>query len=86
MLGFGIAIISSFLLGLPPIEYAPLAIFVIAGALDELTLLGFWKFFTEYRLFLKIAALAFAVIGRFDYFIAIVLFDGGYLVAELLSS
>lgn len=82
ILGFLIAIISAAYFGLPTLEQIPFAIFLIAAYLDELTLFGKWKTFTDYRLFLKIAALAFIVIGRLDYFISIIAFDMGYILVE----
>ena len=82
ILGFLLSIVSAVYFGLPNLDYLPFVIFFITAYLDELTLFGFWKIFIDYRLFLKIAALAFIAIGRVDYLISVVTFDVGYLIAE----
>ena len=82
VIGFLVAIILAAYFGLPTLEQIPFAIFLIAAYLDEMTLFGKLKIFTEYRLFLKIAALAFIVIGRLDYLISIIAFDLGYMLME----
>lgn len=80
LLGFLVAIVSALYFGLPLIEFLPFIIFLVAAYLDEFTLPAKWSMLTDYRLFLKLAALAFIFVGRFDYLLAILLFDLAYML------
>ena len=87
MLGFIFSILSILYFGIPKAEVFPLLVFLFLAFLDEqifrkpLTLLNE---LTKWRLFLKIGALLFALSGRIDYFIAIIVFDGAYLSVHKL--
>ncbi|MBI5223782.1 hypothetical protein HY990_05150 [Candidatus Micrarchaeota archaeon] len=77
-LGLLTAAIVAFFLSGPQIETVPLIAFILLAFLDEMELKGKFKIFTDYRLFLKIGALAYIVVGRLDYLAGIVIFDLGY--------
>jgi hypothetical protein len=79
-LGFAAALLTPFAFGLPQFDFLPLIVFIAAAYIDEMKLKGMLKTFAEYRLFLKIAALAFIAIGRIDYLLAILVFDIGYML------
>ena len=85
LIGFIVSIAVVFSFGLPPLDYLPFVVFLIAAYLDELTLFGIWKKFADYRFFLILAATLFVVFGRFDYLIGIVIFDLGYVLIENLK-
>jgi len=85
MAGFTLAFAVPLFLGMPQVELVPLLVFIAAAWLDELDLKGKLKPMVDYRLFLKIAALAFIPLGRPDYFIAILAFDLGYLASAFAS-
>ncbi|NYZ77673.1 hypothetical protein H0O02_05175 [Candidatus Micrarchaeota archaeon] len=66
--------------GLPVIALNYFFFFLILAFLDEQDYIGKYRAFTEYRLFLKIGAVLTVLTGRWDYAIAILLFDVGYLL------
>jgi hypothetical protein len=77
-LGFVVSILSLLYFGFPQLDFGVFAYFLVLAALDEVDLVGFWRPFTEYRLFLKLGALAMVAAGRWDYFFGIMCFDIGY--------
>lgn len=83
-LAFLMAVILSVYLGLPAFDLLPFVIFFAAAYLDELSLFGILKTFADYRLFLILATLPFAVLGRVDYLLGIASFDAGYILTERL--
>ncbi len=78
--GFAIALFSLFYLGFPSIEIMLFMFFAFLAFLDEIEMVGKYKFISEYRPFLKIGALLLIPFGKFDYFLAIMAFDIGYLL------
>ena len=86
--GFLFAICSMVYLGLPRFEFLNLGIFLVLAFLDEQVFrkpLAALNSLSHYRAFLKIGALFFALFGRVDYLIAILLFDGAYLIIDRAS-
>jgi len=68
--------------GLPELDLSLFLFFFIFAYLDELILIKPLNVLSEYRMFLKLAALPFVFLGRWDYLAGILLFDGGYISAE----
>ncbi|MBU0591833.1 hypothetical protein KKF81_03180 [Candidatus Micrarchaeota archaeon] len=88
-IGFLFAILTTVFFITPQIEL-PIFVYFIAMAFgDEVKFTGPLKTIVEYRPFLKLAALSMLVIGRWDYFIGIMVFDIGYFgfqkIAERLK-
>ncbi len=79
-LGFLVAAVSLLGFGFPSLELPVFVFFVALAFLDELELVGALKPLTDYRLFLKLGALAMVAFGRWDYLLAILLFDGAYML------
>ncbi|NYZ74531.1 hypothetical protein H0O00_05285 [Candidatus Micrarchaeota archaeon] len=84
-LGFAIAAISLFAFGFPSLDVMVFVFFVALAFLDELKLVGALKPLTDYRMFLKLGALVMVAFGRWDYLVAILLFDGAYMLFGLLG-
>lgn len=83
VLGFALALLSAFYFGFPIIQLFPVLFFLVFAYLDELKLKGRLKTFSKYRLFLKIGALLFFLFSLdWNYFLGILVFDIGYLIAE----
>lgn len=78
--GFAIAIVSLFGFGFPSLDLQVFVFFVALAFLDELELVGALKPLTDYRLLLKLGALVMVAFGRLDYLVAILLFDGAYML------
>jgi len=77
--------------GFPEMNLTFFLMFLVFAYLDEQTfktkskvLNRILKFFTDYRLFLKLIALALIALGRWDFFIAVILFDVGYVVMDTI--
>lgn len=82
--------------GFPEMNLIFFLIFLVFAYLDEqafnnnskvlnrIILNRILKFFADYRLFLKLAAFLFIILGRWDFFIAILLFDMGYLITNAI--
>lgn len=66
--------------GVPVLHLSFLFYFVILAFLDEQEYIGRYRRITEWRLFTKVGAVLLIFIGRYDYAIAILLFDGGYVL------
>jgi hypothetical protein len=87
ILGFILALLIAFYLGLPSIEPLFFFLFLALAYVDEQTLSGIWKRLTEYRFFLKLGALAVALLFfRWDFFFGILIFDIGYLFIDWVSN
>lgn len=82
IVGLVFAVISLPFFGIPYIDLPILAYFLVLAFLDEGEYIGKLKFLSDYRPFLKVGALPFAFIGRWDYFIGILIFDFGYELAR----
>lgn len=77
-LGVASAIITMFLMTLPPLEMSFFVVFTILAFLDEIEYVGRLSPLSEYRPFLKVGAFVPVLWGRFDYFLGIIIFDMGY--------
>jgi hypothetical protein len=78
IVGFVFAIILLPFFGIPYIDLALLAYFLVLAFIDEGEYIGSLKFISDYRPFLKFGALPLVLIGRWDYFVGIMVFDFGY--------
>lgn len=85
ILGFALALLAMLFFGIPAIEIIGLAAFFGLAVFDELVLPKPYDLLTEWRVFLIAGAIAFAALGRWDYLVAILLFDAGYKASELLK-
>jgi len=83
--GFFIAILTIVYFGFPNIEIIPLLYFMILAFLDEEDYIGKWRPLFEYRPFLKVGAFLLFFLGRYDYFLGIIMFDIGYELFSLVS-
>ncbi|MDD5171967.1 MAG: hypothetical protein PHF60_02930 [Candidatus ainarchaeum sp.] len=84
-LGFLVAAVSLLGFGFPSLDLVVFVFFVALAFCDELKLVGALKPLTDYRLFLKLGALVMVAFGRLDYLIAILLFDGAYMLFDLIG-
>lgn len=85
VLGFVVALAALFFLGAPQFEPWLFGLFLLLAFLDELEMGGKYEFISEYRPFLKIGALLFVPLGRWDFLLAILAFDFGYVLFEWLA-
>ncbi len=76
--GFVTSVIAALFFNVPVIDPLVLIYFMVFAILDEFQFVGKWRKINEYRPFLKIAAFAMLLTGRFDYFLGIIAFDIGY--------
>jgi len=72
--------------GLPSIGIEFMLFFLVLAFLDEQEWPGRLRMLSEWRLFLKTGAIALILIGRYDYAIAILVFDAGYMLFTELRS
>lgn len=77
-LGAAVATITLLFFGFPTLQFLPFTFFFILAFADELRLPQPFAVLTKYRLFLKIGAALFILIGRWEYFAGILAFDIGY--------
>ncbi|MFH0737189.1 MAG: hypothetical protein V1827_00970 [Candidatus Micrarchaeota archaeon] len=85
-IGFVIAALSLIYLGFPSFDLVLLGAFLLLAFLDEIDFVGFLRPLNDLRPFLKIGALAPAVVGNWSYFAGIISFDIGYLlVAKIIE-
>ncbi len=82
ILGFVVAILSLLFFGFPEIIVPFFGYFLILAFIDEQNFGERYKFITKYRPVLKIGALLAVIWGRWDYLIAILLFDAGYMLYQ----
>ncbi len=82
--GFLAVIVSMLYFGLPVIAFNFFFYFLILAFLDEQKYAGRFEMITRWRLFLKIGAIAVILLGRYDYAIAVLLFDAGYILFDEL--
>jgi len=82
ILGFAFAVLSLFYLGFPELDTLVFIFFALLAFLDELEVYGRMQKIIEYRPFLKLGALVMLFFGRYDYFLGIMAFDIGYMIAE----
>lgn len=85
-LGFLVAVLSLFFFGIPSIDFTLLAVFLVLAFLDEADFIGPLRPLVEYRPFLPLGALFFALGGRVDFFLGIIAFDIGYRLFGVLGS
>jgi hypothetical protein len=85
-IGLAAAMLVILAIGIPVIDIPVFIIFLVAAFLDEIDYVGNLRPLTEWRPFLKCAALAFALFGRYEYFLAIVAFDVGYELFRFIAS
>ena len=79
-LGFLVAVLSLLAFSFPSLDWPLFVLFVVAAFLDEIEFVGALNLFTKYRLFLILATIiSIFDTSKIDYFIAIVLFDLGYV-------
>ena len=78
--GFLATIVAIIYFGVAGLDLAFVFYFLILAFLDEQEYLGRYRRITEWRLFTKVGAVALILVGRFDYAIAILLFDSGYIL------
>ena len=78
--GFVATIAAMVYFGLHTMDLTFIIYFFVLAFLDEQEYLGSYRRITEWRLFTKVGAVALILIGRFDYAIAILLFDSGYIL------
>ncbi|MFH2106084.1 MAG: hypothetical protein ABII22_02400 [Candidatus Micrarchaeota archaeon] len=81
VLGFFVAIASTFIYGVPYLDPAIFAFFWILAMLDEVEWMGKFAPLANYRPFLKMGALVFVFAGNWDYLFGILAFDIGYIAA-----
>ncbi len=86
LLGFLTAGITLLIFGFPSIELEVFFFFLIMAFLDEMEYVGTFRPLSRYRPFLKLAGLAMILMGRWDYFAGIILFDIGYEGSRLVHS
>lgn len=80
-----VAAITFAALGIFEFQLVPFIILLIPAFIDEFDFPKPYNFLTDYRVFLNIACLVFAVVaGRWDYFFGIFTFDLGYLLFKHL--
>ena len=82
VLGFAFALLSLFWLGFPGLDATLFMFFALLAFFDELEVYGSMQRFIEYRPFLKLGAFIMVLFGRYDYFLGIMAFDIGYILAE----
>ncbi|GEM_PF-679067 len=86
-IGFTIAILFAVYLGFPEFLLLPFAVFLIAASLDEWDKLLFWNkpvWVQNFRPILKLAAIPFIFLGKWEYLAGIIAFDVGYILIELI--
>jgi hypothetical protein len=84
-LGFIVAAASLFFFGAPGIDLLLLGYFLVLAFLDEVDYVGRWRPLETYRPILQIGSLALVLIGRWDFVLAILAFDAGYLAVSALG-
>ncbi|HID72616.1 TPA: hypothetical protein EYP38_01630 [Candidatus Micrarchaeota archaeon] len=85
MLGIAATAISMLYFGLQPIPLNFFAYFLILAFLDEADFIGRLRPLEKYRLVLKVGAAMMILVGRWDFFIAILSFDFGYELFDYLQ-
>lgn len=85
ILGFIVAIASLMFFGFPEIILSFFGFFLILAFLDEQEFGGRFKSISKYRPLLKLGSLLLLLFGRWEYPLAILLFDGGYLLFQKLK-
>ncbi|MBU0586479.1 hypothetical protein KJ780_03135 [Candidatus Micrarchaeota archaeon] len=81
-LGYATALIFAAIFGATGLVYVDFIIFLVAASLDEKPLIK--NPILDFRPFLKLAALVYLLLGRWDYFIGIIVFDASYIISERL--
>jgi len=85
VLGFAVAAISLFTFGFPEVGIVLFLFFAMLAFIDEVEFGGWLGWFTKHRMFLKVGSLAAILMGRYDYFLGILVFDFGYTLFEWIS-
>ena len=78
--GIFAAIATLLYFGLPSIGLEYFVYFLILAFMDEQKYPGRFELLSKWRMFLKVGAIALILIGRYDFAIAILMFDGGYML------
>jgi len=78
--GFFAAIVTLLYFGLPVLSFSYFFFFLILAFLDEMKYPGRYALISKWRLFLKVGAIAIILLGRYDFALAILLFDAGYML------
>jgi hypothetical protein len=84
-LGFLAAAFSLFFFGVPGVDLFLFAYFLVLAFFDEVDYIGKWRPLETYRPFLQIGSLALLLVGRWDYLLAIIAFDAGYLLVKAVA-
>jgi len=82
ILGFVVAMMSLLFFGFPEITIPFFGYFLILAFIDEQNFGERYKFITKYRPVLKLGSLLAILWGRWDFFIAVLLFDAGYMLYQ----
>lgn len=85
ILGAAVSIFSLFFFGFPQVQLVGFLLFFFLAYIDELNFPKQFKWVSEWRILLKIGAAIFLIFGRWDYILAILLFDGGYLLFNQIA-
>ncbi len=78
--GFFAAILALLYFGLPEIGLEYFVFFLILAFMDEQKYPGRFQLLAKWRMFLKTGAIAVILLGRYDFAVAILMFDGGYML------
>lgn len=84
-LGFVVAALSLVYFGFPFLDIALVTGFLFLAFLDEVDFVGKLRPLNNWRPFLKLGALAPAVVGDWSFFIGIMLFDVGYHTVDWIG-
>ncbi|MFH1785599.1 MAG: hypothetical protein ABH842_04165 [Candidatus Micrarchaeota archaeon] len=83
--GFLVTICALVVFGFPQIEGIWLIYFMVLAFLDEQDYIGRLRPLVKYRPFLKVGSAILIIIGRWDYFLGIIIFDIGYELFDFIS-
>lgn len=84
-IGFLTSLVTLFFFQIPGIDFLLFAYFLALAFLDEVDFIGKLRPLTKYRPFLKVGSLAPLLIGRWDFFVGIIVFDIGYEIFAVLK-
>ena len=84
-IGFTMAALSLIFFGFPAVEMVLVIGFLFLAFLDEVDFVGKLRPLNNWRPFLKLGALAPAVVGDWSYFIGIMVFDIGYHLVDWMG-
>lgn len=84
-LGLLTVALSLLFFGVPGIDLPLFGYFLVLSFLDEVDYIGKWRPLETYRPILQVGSLALVLMGRWDFFIAILAFDAGYLLVDAIG-